>query len=433
MAARTDYEPNTGQLYRHWDMPALKPMRGPWNRVRGFRKYLRYPFVKPDTLRRGSLSLGAAPLVDMCLRVAVKHSEELDRTHLRDLPILFSDTFDFLTHLTITGTVQGNTSELLKLVQLKNLAILEILQPKEEFGPGKRLQLTDSIVREWSKTPDPFPVLRVLRVWANDSTTTHSLRYVCAFPSLVLYDVAGRARDWEEKREDSVWDSKAWTWRKALDYTVRDHFHLLHKDVVDERWKLKIDPTRNPPALGLLGAFQVLGTKLTTFLRGDHGAYRGIFKLGESFLVTGPPLYLGNPAMVADEALWAFLAYCYIGQLLSDRDLLAQGLKLSKYALALSALILPARPMLNLNLRDAAYDNTERLKQVVLRGRLSSCFEVQYTFIRKNYDRERRHESRPTTAAAESPKRPSSPSTAINRPLKKRSDLSYILNSFNIG
>lgn len=149
---------------------------------------------------------------------------------------LVSNTFEFLAHLTITGQPKGNTHELIQLVQLKNLAVFEFIRADEEDELWSIL-LTDSILREWSKMPDPFPVLRVLRIWANDCTTTHSLRYINAFPSLVLYDVAGKKRDWAERGEKSVWKSRKRTWAVELDHTIDEHFHLLEEDITDNQWK----------------------------------------------------------------------------------------------------------------------------------------------------------------------------------------------------
>ncbi|KAI0150829.1 hypothetical protein GGR57DRAFT_184414 [Xylariaceae sp. FL1272] len=119
---------------------------------------------------------------------------------------LASDTFEFLTHLTIAGRVNVETHDLLQLGQLRNLAVLEFIEPLLNHDvPTEFPRVSDSIVREWARQTDPFPLLRILRVWGCHFTTTRSLQYLDAFPSLVVYDVAGKKNDWRDRDNYSAY------------------------------------------------------------------------------------------------------------------------------------------------------------------------------------------------------------------------------------
>ncbi|KAK9415900.1 hypothetical protein SUNI508_10029 [Seiridium unicorne] len=112
-----------------------------------------------------------------------------------------SPKLEFIAHLTITGAVSFAASELFVLPGLKNLGVLEIIQPCDSQDAATFPRITDSIVREWSTQEldrdAAFPCLRVLRIWGEDFTTYRSLAYVTKFPVLGVYDVAGgRKEDW---------------------------------------------------------------------------------------------------------------------------------------------------------------------------------------------------------------------------------------------
>ncbi|KAH8167648.1 hypothetical protein CIB48_g554 [Xylaria polymorpha] len=357
---------------------------------------------------------------------------------------LVSNTFEFLAHLTITGQPKGNTHELIQLVQLKNLAVFEFIRADEEDELWSIL-LTDSILREWSKMPDPFPVLRVLRIWANDCTTTHSLRYINAFPSLVLYDVAGKKRDWAERGEKSVWKSRKRTWAVELDHTIDEHFHLLEEDITDNQWKRR--PRVSTNTFDLSHALGQHETELARFPRDDYEAYHDICKTNK-----GMQTPLSSPAIeslhsaclwpsssMVSESLWGFLIYCHIGRLILDRDLLAQGLEIRENAFTLKETVLPPRPMVHLVLGDKDYDPQGRTEDMgwgkytdlnyVIRPHIRERFETQLTFIRKDYHLQKKKSS--TTMGSESAKRTPDVPSASHRPVKKRRDVSSILDSFN--
>ncbi|KAI1735125.1 hypothetical protein F4680DRAFT_311167 [Xylaria scruposa] len=483
MPTDRDYDPITGQVFRQWNVPVPDVMSSSWNRIGNAKNFPGQLYLVPKR-PRGPGPRGPAPLVDMCLRAALLHIDEMEKANLQGLPArlvgriwedlkhsrvpsvenwklivtglagveeatqhycyflmryltsiqkiqpleayiepLVSNTFDFLAHLTITGNITGNTPELLQLVELKNLAVLEFIQPDEEDRLAS-LRLTDSILREWSRTPDPFPVLRVLRVWANDHVTGHSLRYVNAFPSLVLYDIAGKKRDWATKSEEPGWKFEKKIWAKGLDYALWEHFRLLHDEISDDRWEVPEESSGH--------LFKLLSNlsrwQLTVFPREEYEAYCKIYESSDWFF------YIPRRNLINDS-LWGFLIYSHIGRLISDRDLLAQGLQLPEKVFAYKKdIILPPRPMLHLVLTGDDYDPAWQWKYGIYGDRSSlerGSFETQLTFVRKDYHLPKKRASGSMTAAgSESAKRAHVPSPTHRRP-KRRWDISNMLESFD--
>ncbi|TRX90531.1 hypothetical protein FHL15_008504 [Xylaria flabelliformis] len=479
MSTSKEYDPITGQVFHQWNVPVPDIMSNSWNRI-----CIPQNFIIRIPPNHSSVSRGPAPLVDMCLRAAIPHINEIEKAHLQDLPTrlvgriwkdlkrfrapsvetwklivtrfagdekaapyycpllmryltsfkktqplaayiepLISNTFDFLAHLTITGNIKGNTPELLQLIQLKNLAVLEFIQPDEEDSLASP-KLTDSILREWSRTPDPFPVLRVLRIWANDYVTRHSLRYINAFPSLVLYNVAGKKRDWAMKSEEPGWKFEKQQWTRRLDIALSESFHLLQDGIPDDRWKLD---TQFTTMLELFQEFFCLEAGIAVFSRENY----------EAKLTKEPNIMPASTPfeIIFSDSLWGFFIYSHIGRLISDRDLIAQGLDLSENAsINGSYFIYSPRPMLHLVLTDENHDHEWQTDgeyrftdPFIIRG-----FETHLSFIRKDYHLSKKRASGSTTATgSESAKRAPAVPSPTHRPLKKRRDISSILESFN--
>lgn len=102
---------------------------------------------------------------------------------------LTSNTFDFITALTIT--VEFPVPELVKFAQMKNLGILHLVRPLPSL---LKSEVSDTLVRAWSRTAiddGAFPVLRVLRLWDFEDVTDVSLQYISRFPALALFDMRG--------------------------------------------------------------------------------------------------------------------------------------------------------------------------------------------------------------------------------------------------
>lgn len=367
---------------------------------------------------------------------------------------LTSETFDFLTHLTITGMVRCDTTELLQLVQLKNLAVLEIVQQAEdESGVWEGPRLTDSIVREWSRSPNPFPLLRVLRVWGHDHTTINSLRYITAFPSLVLYDVAGRKRDWPEKSEQFGWKSKRKTWKTDMGYTFFQHYRLLAKGMPEDR--LKPDPVAVVNTNIDLRAIRHGEKGLTPLSRDNYEAYERIFEADTNrpTYYTNMPLsfetdcicspHTGTSAWLRHNNLWGFFMCCRIGTFASNQDQLAQGPELQR-AFSQVKVVLPPRPMLQLVLGDVPFnrDPGDRRRtpgrfhcpHVFDRGvpLHRGVFETQLTFARIERHLKDRDEVESSMVRSEAvKKRPIDGSASTTyKPRKKPMSVSSILDTF---
>lgn len=115
---------------------------------------------------------------------------------------LTSLTFDFITHLVIAGGCEFSTNELLCLTSIKNLGVLELIQPADEVC-AVFSQVNDRLIRGWTEMEDPFPLLRILRIWGDHGITQKSLRLVSKFPALAMYDILGSREDWPSPGEQA--------------------------------------------------------------------------------------------------------------------------------------------------------------------------------------------------------------------------------------
>lgn len=111
-------------------------------------------------------------------------------------PLRPTGSFDFLSHIRIAGPCQIKTEELLQLTSLRNLGVLEVIEPADEFSPFPRV--SDRIIRSWSEEKGVFPKLVVLKIYALYGFSERSLRYLNKFPALTLFEVGGRPREWQQ-------------------------------------------------------------------------------------------------------------------------------------------------------------------------------------------------------------------------------------------
>ncbi|KAI0431290.1 hypothetical protein F5Y09DRAFT_305294 [Xylaria sp. FL1042] len=489
---KESFDQATGQTFLQWDVPAPKPMPVPWNRV---------PHFISTEYSPSPPAFGAAPLVDICSKVAAQHIEELDKSHLQDLPTplvsriwehvrqtsrfsvetwkllagilatrarnekgterpicemlmtyslqipqtqplaayiepLVSDTLDFLTHLVIAGNVNGGTAELLQLVQLKNLAVLEIIAVDVNDGDTSTFpRLTDSVVREWSTTPGAFPFLRVLKVWGEDHTTRHSLRYIDAFPSLVVYDVAGRKRDWARDPHEiavSAWKSTRWTWTMSATENALRYFDLFNASIPNDKTLIHRKLFQGPELLLIDDVddseeIDKALTELEIFIHNHSQIWFFRGAKGTCYLYENS---LHGERESREAGFWGFLMYCYIGKILSNRDLSAQGLEIGKHTLTIREVELPPRPMMNIMLGNKpSYPDPMKWNETYVK----THFETQLTFVRYRHPEGKRETSGSTAFSSEVVKRSLEHSTASNRPLKKRQDAAKILESFING
>lgn len=82
------------------------------------------------------------------------------------------------------------------LPALRNLGVLEIIEPDDEVQPFPRI--SDRLVRTWSEEKAAFPKLSILRVCSHYHLTGNSLQYVTKFPALALFEVRGGFEEWRQ-------------------------------------------------------------------------------------------------------------------------------------------------------------------------------------------------------------------------------------------
>ncbi|KAM5352070.1 hypothetical protein ACJ41O_004793 [Fusarium nematophilum] len=261
----------------------------------------------------------------------------------------------FITHLVLTGGCSFSTHDLLCLADMPNLGALELIQPADELR-AVFPRVSDRLVRGWTEKSDPFPLLRILRVWGDQSTTQESLQWVSRFPSLALYDVMGAREDWASSEEAALkhgWeqaDAPSGLEDSLLRYLMlfapleetrsnrlRDLAASIDNDLVslcsDSRCAVKFVQDRQaPPLLDYLTDT----AKVQTPSWDTDAASR------EARACHG----------VAFEP-WAFWLYSFLGQLSSDRDLAARGARPSTKAVA-GPFVLPSRPLACLHLGHSA-------------------------------------------------------------------------------
>ncbi|KAF4979576.1 hypothetical protein FZEAL_4246 [Fusarium zealandicum] len=262
---------------------------------------------------------------------------------------------DFITHLVLTGGCTFDTHDLLCLADMPNLGALELIQPADEVRTVFP-RVSDRLVRGWTDKKDPFPLLRILRVWGDQTTTHESLQWVSRFPSLALYDVMGAREDWSSGEEAALkhgWeqaDTPSGLEDSLLRYLMlfapleetrtnrlQDLAASIDNDLMslcsDSRCAVKfVEDGQAPPLLNYLTDT----AKVQTPSWDTDAASR------EARACHG----------VAFEA-WAFWLYSFLGQLSSDQDLAARGARPSTKAVA-GPFVLPSRPLACLHLGHTA-------------------------------------------------------------------------------
>ncbi|PHH52589.1 hypothetical protein CFIMG_005404RA [Ceratocystis fimbriata CBS 114723] len=108
---------------------------------------------------------------------------------------LSSYSLDFLAHIVLSEGASVTESEFMQLGRMPNLAVLEFIVPWSHF---ERLQpdssrllprVTDRMFRGMANQDNPFPALRILKLWGPHEVTPRALVDMAKFPSLVLVDL----------------------------------------------------------------------------------------------------------------------------------------------------------------------------------------------------------------------------------------------------
>ncbi|KAF5696761.1 hypothetical protein FMUND_15604 [Fusarium mundagurra] len=288
---------------------------------------------------------------------------------------------DFITHIVISGGCTFNTHDLLGLADMPNLGVLEIIQPTEQTAFPN---ISDRLVRGWSEKPDPFPLLRVLRIWGDETTSKASLQWASKFPSLALYDVIGARDAWDASKvaaQEHGWEqADAPPHRlddsllrylmlfapleETRDRNMRDLAASIDNDLVslcsDSRCAVKFVQDRQAPLL--LNYLCDTAKENTPWWDIDAASREARTCHGVAF-----------------EA-WAFWLYSFLGQLCSDRDLEARGAL--PYMAVAGPFILPSRPIACLHLGHASQrGGIDTRPSYISRGLFATR---QFTFTRKS-------------------------------------------------
>ncbi|KAI0118078.1 hypothetical protein F4776DRAFT_264443 [Hypoxylon sp. NC0597] len=399
------YDRETGQSYSQWSVEPTRQGQTEWYREQPFNH---------DQAQSGRSVKGVPSLVDICVKVIAKHlstcevedfdnvpphltyriCEYMDKAHLkislqsykifakhlsqdhwgrlrlRTMPTMFfksrhtvervagplslytnpltSASFDFIVRLALCGRdLSISTHDLLGLTKLKNLGVLEILHPGPLEETPNFPRVTDAVIREWAREPDAFPVLRVLRIWGEDFTTIKSIPYLSSFPSLAVYDVAGRKSDWRGNWKQPVEDF-GWYSQGEEDSPAAVLLSLKEPPTKKRRrgaQTFELDSAMSADAL------YMIETAVEMAVNSSRQKGRG------------------------DPQDWGYLLYCYIGQLRSDGDLIAQGVKGINMALNFdNREVVPRQPFVSVSLGCASpARGTERV------------YERYRTFARMEY------------------------------------------------
>ncbi|GAB0134620.1 hypothetical protein EsDP_00002985 [Epichloe bromicola] len=262
---------------------------------------------------------------------------------------LVSLTTDFLSHLVISGGCQFSTSELLCLTDLRNLGALEIIQPADE-PRTQFLEVNDRLLRGWTEADDPFPLLRILRIWVDRDITQNSLRWATKFPSLSLYDVAAARRDWEDPHAFALEHG----WEKARSSTgIEDSLlrylmllapaEQIHSNCLRdqaERWDANLMSLCSDSRCSIKHVANRQAPPLLDYLTDTARAFVPSWHINTAIRDAG------SCHGIPFEA-WAFWLYSFIGQISGDQDLHSRGFETNMQAVA-GPLVLPSKPMASL-------------------------------------------------------------------------------------
>ncbi|TQV98263.1 coenzyme A transferase [Cordyceps javanica] len=296
---------------------------------------------------------------------------------------LNSASVEFITHMTISGDCLFTGNELLSLADMKNLGVLELIKPADDILASYP-HVSDRIVRGWSEAVDPFPLLRVLRIWGDRSVTEVSLRWAAKFPSLVLYDVMAGKDDWTSAYEEAG----ATGWTVSQQVTRAEDASIL-------RYLMLLAPGEDMPMSRFSDVSRSIDVDLIN-LSSDPRCVLKRVPYGEA-----PPLldYLVDPAKVSIKQptfhrrpvpkqlqfchetafeTWAFWLYSLIGQLSGDRDLKSRGVRPEQQTVV-GPFVLPSKPMASVFLGHSGQGGISSKPSYISRGLFAT---KRFTFTR---------------------------------------------------
>ncbi|KAI1773765.1 hypothetical protein F4818DRAFT_421696 [Hypoxylon cercidicola] len=472
MSGHHNYDKNTGQTFKEWLVRPSKPDQVEWFRIPAEVPPYKEPYPRkkgvsslvdiairvvarnlsllevddlehvPTTLmcriweylaKRNSMSLQSFKII---ARYVTKELREHRKSKSIDVDLyksyydvpcttgplstytspLISTSFDFIVHLTLAGHhASFDTHQLLTLTELKNLGVLEILQPlPSSTGTDGFPRMTDAIIRQWSEEPDPFPMLRVMRIWGDHFTTVHSLQYLSKFPALAVYDVAGLERDWGKIPQVPGWTYKRRAWRpEGILQILHNCISLLRPDVVyHPDWHIDVGILESwSQFAGIMDpkpeeiADSITDSRLEEItvsildrddipkphIHVDNSLKQSSSKKKETIFTRWRTL-IGQLEGSIELQFWGYLLYCHIGQLRSDEDLVAQGIiqDASQAFFVRPFQVIPPRPYVTLQLgkccrNSRQWDSVWSERRPCCNHGTERTFEEYHTFARPEY------------------------------------------------
>ncbi|KJZ72413.1 hypothetical protein HIM_08216 [Hirsutella minnesotensis 3608] len=293
---------------------------------------------------------------------------------------LTSLSTDFITHIVISGGCEFGTHQLLCLAHMSNLGVLELVQPTDELR-ATFPTVEDRLLRGWTEMQDPFPLLRILRIWGDRSVTQESLRWVSKFPSLTLYDVVGSRDDWHSPYKQATehgWDMAPAA--SGLDDSLSQYLMLFapHDGISGDRLK-DLARTVDSDLLSISS-----DSRCAVKFVADGDATSLLDYLSDTTKADMPTW--NTAAASADSRsstdvafeFWAFWLYSLIGQLTQDADLRNRGVQSILQAVA-GPFVLPSKPFATLFLGQSGRGGISNQPAYVSRGLfVTKC----YTFTR---------------------------------------------------
>ncbi|KAI1804658.1 hypothetical protein F4811DRAFT_552701 [Daldinia bambusicola] len=315
---------------------------------------------------------------------------------------LRSHSFDFIVHLIFAHTnTLFSEYDFLALSDLKNLGVLEIIQPSL-LTLAQFPRITDSIIRYWAEVPNPFPVLRVLRIWGYDCTTFRSLNYLNNFPSLAVYDVTGRLKDWELEQQSQFLDPD-WNWERVTYYPrpadgsiFRAFYERYPTPLFVPLWMM--DSSSEQLSFARTSGVRHYETSIETqkvkIIRRDCIPF-----LSQAATLT--PQQLDSICAKVCLHYLAYMLYCQVGRSWSDKDLVAQGVSDADKAFVMdNRHVIPPRPYVTVNFGSCCKHTCRRWDWRMHSNPNMACpcesysrapGQARSTFIRKNKKTRKRH------------------------------------------
>lgn len=254
---------------------------------------------------------------------------------------------NFIAHLVISGRCEFTANEMTCLADMKNLGVLELLQPAADVQSSYP-EINDRLLRGWSDRDNPFPLLRILRIWGDESVTQDSLRWVSKFPSLTFYDVQAHRAGWKDVHSHAERQG----WRLEEFTNARSDSILPYMLIVTEAGRGQLSQENSRSRDSDLIAISSDSRCAIKFVPQNQA--QALVDLITDTAKAHAPSWDPDAASRETRACqgitfeaWAFWLYSLIGQIRDNKDLKSQGLKLDLQAIA-GPFALPAKPMISL-------------------------------------------------------------------------------------